>query len=168
MREIEEGERQKIRKVEAGSRYLIPTKRIEIHPQLPHIQPPMRRQRHTIHTQQRPAHLMHLRRYRAHIMDRAQHITRVRTRHEDRFGRHQGPQVLGREAQIRGGGGGGGPPFQNQILGGAHAHPGGDVGFVVEGREDDFGTWGEREGEGEVGEELGCGGTDYWGGDWGC
>ena len=35
-------------------------------------------------------------------------------------------------------------------------HPRGDVGFVVDGRDDDFRIGGEVENEGKVGEELGC------------
>ena len=37
--------------------------------------------------------------------------------------------------------------------------PGGDVGFVVEGGDYDFGAGGEDDGGGEVAEELGCGGA---------
>ena len=54
------------------------------------------------------------------------------------------------------GGGVAGPPFDGVRLEGGEAEPGGDVAFVVKGREDDFGGGGEVEDEGEVGEELGC------------
>lgn len=85
-------------------------------------------------------------------------------------------EVFGREERGRRGGGGGGsgggcggggllsttPPFYGVVLEGGEAVPGGDVGFVVEGGEDEGGVGGEGEDEGEVGEELGCGGADYW------
>jgi len=139
----------------SGLRHLIPTERIEIHPQLLDIHASMRRQRYPVYAQQRPGHFMHLLRYAPDIVDRAQDIARVRTGHEDRLVGHQWPQVLGRQAQIRGFAGRG-PPFQDEVLRFGHPHPGGDVGFVVEGREDDLGAGAERKGLGEVGEELGC------------
>lgn len=52
--------------------------------------------------------------------------------------------------------GGGWPPFDCMIVQLSESYPGGDVGFVVEGGDDDFGAGWEVEDEGEVGEELGC------------
>lgn len=78
----------------------------------------------------------------------------MRTRHQFRLLAQQGSQILGRELQI----GGRGPPFEGQVSDFCEADPGGDVGFVVDRGDYDFGVGGEGEGEGlsEVGEELGC------------
>ena len=63
-----------------------------------------------------------------------------------------------------GGGWGGGPPFDGDVrVEGRDADPGGEVGFVVEARENDFGGGGKGgEDLGEVGEELGRAWADYW------
>lgn len=53
-------------------------------------------------------------------------------------------------------GGGGRPPPDCVVVQFGEAYPRGDIGFVVEGGDDDFGAGGEVENEGEVGEELGC------------
>ena len=52
-------------------------------------------------------------------------------------------------------GGSGWPPFDCVIVNFGETYPWGDVGFVVEGGDDDFGADGEVKNEGEVGEELG-------------
>lgn len=52
--------------------------------------------------------------------------------------------------------GGGWPPFDGVIVKFGEAHPWGNVGFVVERGDDDFGARGEVKNEGKVGEELGC------------
>ena len=113
----------------------------------------MRRQRHPIHHQHRPKNRMHLLRNGPDIMNRPQHITRVRARHQRRLFAKQGTQVFGRQdwgfARRR-------PPFYSVVLEFGEADPGGNVGFVVDGGEDDVGVRGEVEDEGEVGEELGC------------
>lgn len=90
------------------------------------------------------------------VMDRAQNIARVRARHQLRLLTHQRPQVLRRELQVPGLRRGR-PPFECEIADFRKTDPGGDVGFVVDGRADDFGICGEGESEGlgEVGEELG-------------
>ncbi len=44
------------------------------------------------------------------------------------------------------------PPFDCVIVQFGNAYPWGDVGFVIEGGDDDFGAGGEVEDEGEVGE----------------
>ena len=66
-----------------------------------------------------------------------------------------------------GGGGGGGPPFDGDIwVVDCEADPGGEVGFVVEAGENDFGGGGKGgEDLGKVREELGRAWADYWG--WG-
>lgn len=48
------------------------------------------------------------------------------------------------------------PPSDCVIMQFGEAYPWGDVGFVVEGGDDDFGAGGEVENKGKVGEELGC------------
>lgn len=53
-------------------------------------------------------------------------------------------------------GGGRWPPFDCVIMQFCEAYPGRNVGFVVEGGDDDFGAGGEVEHKGEVGKELGC------------
>ena len=52
-------------------------------------------------------------------------------------------------------GGGGWPPFHCVIVHLSEAYPRGDIGFVVEGRDDDLGAGGKIKDKGEVGEKLG-------------
>ena len=48
------------------------------------------------------------------------------------------------------------PPFDHVVVQLCETYPRGDVGFVVERGNDEFGAGGEIEDEREVGEELSC------------
>lgn len=140
-----------------GSFHLVPRKRVEVYPEAFDVHLPMRRVCNPIDAQHRARHCMHCVRNAPDIVDRAEDVTRMRTRHQFCLVAQQRSQILRRELQIarlgrrR-------PPFEGQVSDLGEADPGGDVGLVIDGGDYDFGVGGKREGEGlgEVGEELGC------------
>ena len=126
----------------------------------------MRRERHAVDTEHRARNLVHDRGYGFDVRYPAQYVGGVGASHQAGFVRHQGLEVGGQELGVRGGGRL--PPFKIEGFLGGELDPGGDVGFVVEGGDDDLGAGREDEGGGEVAEELGCGGAeDCLGEKWG-
>ena len=95
---------------------LVPRKSVEIHPQRFYINLPMRRKRHSIHTQHRAWDLMHLTRNSPDIMNRPENIARVRTSHQLRLFRKQRPQIFSCQSERMGIGGRRRPPFHGQVL----------------------------------------------------
>lgn len=139
-----------------GNFHLVPRKRVEVYPEAFDVHLPMRRVCNPVDAQHRARHCVHFVRYAPDIVDRAKDVTRVCARHQLRLLAQQRSQILGRQLQIARLGGGR-PPFESQIPDFGEADPGGDVGFVIDRRDYDFGVGRKREGEGlsEVGEELG-------------
>ena len=86
------------------------------------------------------------------IMDRPQDIARMRACHQRSLLRQQRFQILGREHWGRGGvsrrGRSDWPPLDRVVMQFGEAYPGGNVGFVVEGGDDEFGAGGDVEDEG--------------------
>ena len=140
--------------------HFIPRESVEVNPQSLHINLPMRRQRHPIHTQLRITYRMHHLCNLLHIVDRPQHVARMCACHQRGLFRQQRFQIFSREdwrdRRVSRRGGGGWPPLNFVAVQLGEAYPGGDVGFVIEGGDDDFGADGEIEDKGEIREELGC------------
>ena len=94
---------------------------------------------HAIDAKHRSVNLVYLICNRLYIMYRSKYVTRMRTGDKPRLFGEQRPQILRCKGQaiLRS------PPFDGQAVGLGSSKPWGDVGFMIDRGDDNFGAWRE-------------------------
>nr|POE52291.1 hypothetical protein CFP56_70210 [Quercus suber] len=144
--------------------HLVPAEAVHVDPPGVHVDGAVRRVRHGVDAQQRSGNFVDGLREGLHVVDGAEDVAGVRA--GDQAGPRRQELAERGAVELRVGlrlvGHCGAPPFQRALLPRGKLHPRGDVGFVVEQRDDDLRLRRDvvEQCGGEVAEQLGRGGPE--------
>lgn len=158
--------RRRIQRRDVRAVDFVPAEGVEVHAPVVHVYRAVRSVRHGVDAEQRAGDFVHSRCEGLDIVDGAEDVARLGASEELGLRREKFAEDGGLDVRVLLVDGF--VPFQGCAPVGGELHPGRDVGFMVEFRDDDFAVRGDVVVErlGEVAEELGCRGAedDFGGG----